>query len=576
MTFIRYQLSQPAYVTCYMEGATTICNNGDFTPILNGANLSEAKFLLQQLITYAIDRGVAARKVEADLKNSQMRLKEVEDAAKIQEGLLTLVDTDQTEDVSTSGIMETSTMSIERPLSSVGERKVRQRNTSSAHLLFPHRLNTSTSSLQSCDDSALQSQSLSSQDGTTSTESNSPKSARASSVFGRLSASRRTYSGGIISNFSPKSARSPNTSSASSNGLQRSSSVRGGFTSTAGGINVESKLVTRSFIITAHSKSLLSTQLSGGLLLTGSKDRTAKIFDLNKQQEVSTLGQHINAVTNAKFIPNSDLVLTTSSYMAHIWDLRSSQCVTTLRSSGIVDHVEFNYGQPRSNVMPASECKIVAASVDPTGSLLFTSFERDIRIWDLRRLGENVTARCLNATKTAASEITCLSSTMNADQSGIRLYSGSKDHAVKVFDVPFEIHNGCDFEPVGESHLSHDVISAVVPFRDSFFVSSHDKSVAKYNGRDFERDYVSTSHSSSVLGMNLFRSPVTNEDLLISLDKKVMCFWDISGYKHQLLSKMSLNSEATCFATEPDPNCAISLATGHSNGTVELYRLKSE
>ncbi|TMS39323.1 hypothetical protein L596_005869 [Steinernema carpocapsae] len=526
MTFIRYQLSQPAYVTCYMEGATTICNNGDFTPILNGANLSEAKFLLQQLITYAIDRGVAARKVEADLKNSQMRLKEVEDAAKIQEGLLTLVDTDQTEDVSTSGIMETSTMSIERPLSSVGERKVRQRNTSSAHLLFPHRLNTSTSSLQSCDDSALQSQSLSSQDGTTSTESNSPK--------------------------------------------------RGGFTSTAGGINVESKLVTRSFIITAHSKSLLSTQLSGGLLLTGSKDRTAKIFDLNKQQEVSTLGQHINAVTNAKFIPNSDLVLTTSSYMAHIWDLRSSQCVTTLRSSGIVDHVEFNYGQPRSNVMPASECKIVAASVDPTGSLLFTSFERDIRIWDLRRLGENVTARCLNATKTAASEITCLSSTMNADQSGIRLYSGSKDHAVKVFDVPFEIHNGCDFEPVGESHLSHDVISAVVPFRDSFFVSSHDKSVAKYNGRDFERDYVSTSHSSSVLGMNLFRSPVTNEDLLISLDKKVMCFWDISGYKHQLLSKMSLNSEATCFATEPDPNCAISLATGHSNGTVELYRLKSE
>ncbi|TMS39324.1 hypothetical protein L596_005869 [Steinernema carpocapsae] len=543
MTFIRYQLSQPAYVTCYMEGATTICNNGDFTPILNGANLSEAKFLLQQLITYAIDRGVAARKVEADLKNSQMRLKEVEDAAKIQEGLLTLVDTDQTEDVSTSGIMETSTMSIERPLSS---------------------------------DSALQSQSLSSQDGTTSTESNSPKSARASSVFGRLSASRRTYSGGIISNFSPKSARSPNTSSASSNGLQRSSSVRGGFTSTAGGINVESKLVTRSFIITAHSKSLLSTQLSGGLLLTGSKDRTAKIFDLNKQQEVSTLGQHINAVTNAKFIPNSDLVLTTSSYMAHIWDLRSSQCVTTLRSSGIVDHVEFNYGQPRSNVMPASECKIVAASVDPTGSLLFTSFERDIRIWDLRRLGENVTARCLNATKTAASEITCLSSTMNADQSGIRLYSGSKDHAVKVFDVPFEIHNGCDFEPVGESHLSHDVISAVVPFRDSFFVSSHDKSVAKYNGRDFERDYVSTSHSSSVLGMNLFRSPVTNEDLLISLDKKVMCFWDISGYKHQLLSKMSLNSEATCFATEPDPNCAISLATGHSNGTVELYRLKSE
>ncbi|KAK0399618.1 hypothetical protein QR680_003139 [Steinernema hermaphroditum] len=505
------------------EGSKIICMNGDFAPLLDGANLSEAKFLLQQLLTYAIDRGVIARKVEADLKNSQQRLREVEESARIQEGLLTLVDdSDETATV----IMEASTLSIDRPLSSVGERKVRQRNTSSAHLLFPHRLTTSTSSLLSFDDSAVQSQSLSSQDGTASVESGSPK--------------------------------------------------RGGFVTTNSGINVESKLVTRIFTIKAHAKSLLSTQLNNGMLLTGSKDRTARIFDLEKQCEISQLGHHINAVTTARFVPNSNLVLTTSSYMAHLWDLRSSQCVTTLRSSGIVDHAEFNNGQSRSNLMPASESKIAAASIDPSGSLLFTSFERDIRIWDLRRLSENITGRCVNGTKTASSEITCLTASMRPDQFGVRLFSGSRDHAVKVFDVPYDIVNGSDFEPLGESVLSHDVISAVVPYRDSFFVASHDKSVAKYNVRDMERDYVSTSHASPVIALNLFRSPVTNEDLLISLDKKVMCFWDISGYKHQLLSKMSVNTEAMCLGTEPSPDYPVSLCTGHSNGDVELYKLKNE
>uniref|UniRef100_A0A1I8A7G4 WD_REPEATS_REGION domain-containing protein n=1 Tax=Steinernema glaseri TaxID=37863 RepID=A0A1I8A7G4_9BILA len=499
------------------------CVNGDFTPLLNGANLSEAKFLLQQLLTYSIDRGVAARKVEADLKNCQQRLKEVEDAARIQEGLLTLVE--QPDDDTATVIMESSTMSIDRPLSSVGERKVRQRNTSSAHLLFPHRLTTSTSSLQSFDDSAVQSQSVSSQDGTASVDSGSPK--------------------------------------------------RGGFVSTSNAINVESKLVTRIFTIKAHGKSLLSTQLSNGMLLTGSKDRSARIFDLEKQCEVAQLEHHINAVTTARFVPDSNLVLTTSSYMAHIWDLRSSQCVTTLRSSGIVDHAEFNYAQPRVNLIPPSESRIAAACLDPSGCLLFTSFERDIRIWDLRRLSENVTARCVNATKTASSEITCLSTSMLSNQS-VRLFSGSKDHAVKVFDVPFDIVSGRDFEPVGESLLSHDVISAVVPYRDSFFVASHDKSVAKYNVRDMERDHVSTSHALPVIALNLFRSPITNEDLLVSLDKKVMCFWDISGYKHQFLSKMSVNTEAMCLGTEPSPDYPVSLCTGHSNGDVELYRLKSE
>uniref|UniRef100_A0A1I8A832 WD_REPEATS_REGION domain-containing protein n=1 Tax=Steinernema glaseri TaxID=37863 RepID=A0A1I8A832_9BILA len=466
------------------------CVNGDFTPLLNGANLSEAKFLLQQLLTYSIDRGVAARKVEADLKNCQQRLKEVEDAARIQEGLLTLVE--QPDDDTATVIMESSTMSIDRPLSS---------------------------------DSAVQSQSVSSQDGTASVDSGSPK--------------------------------------------------RGGFVSTSNAINVESKLVTRIFTIKAHGKSLLSTQLSNGMLLTGSKDRSARIFDLEKQCEVAQLEHHINAVTTARFVPDSNLVLTTSSYMAHIWDLRSSQCVTTLRSSGIVDHAEFNYAQPRVNLIPPSESRIAAACLDPSGCLLFTSFERDIRIWDLRRLSENVTARCVNATKTASSEITCLSTSMLSNQS-VRLFSGSKDHAVKVFDVPFDIVSGRDFEPVGESLLSHDVISAVVPYRDSFFVASHDKSVAKYNVRDMERDHVSTSHALPVIALNLFRSPITNEDLLVSLDKKVMCFWDISGYKHQFLSKMSVNTEAMCLGTEPSPDYPVSLCTGHSNGDVELYRLKSE
>jgi WD40 repeat protein len=153
--------------------------------------------------------------------------------------------------------------------------------------------------------------------------------------------------------------------------------------------------ITLTHVAEGHSKAILSVDSNDYKLYTGSKDRTAKVWDLITGQEIASLGGHINNVSKIKYCPESQLCFTISSYYVKVWDLReknNSKCVKTLCSSGLANdgdlislsQVKMN-SRISQNEIPFGEKIINDLVVNEYGTCLYTASGSSVKLWDLRQ-----------------------------------------------------------------------------------------------------------------------------------------------------------------------------------------------
>ncbi len=89
----------------------------------------------------------------------------------------------------------------------------------------------------------------------------------------------------------------------------------------------------RSRALTAHPSTVLTVTFSpdGSLLVTGSEDRTARLWDTTTGALVRTLTGHEGAVNDARFSPDGALLLTVSDdRTAKVWETATGRLVRTL------------------------------------------------------------------------------------------------------------------------------------------------------------------------------------------------------------------------------------------------------
>ncbi|WKY05271.1 hypothetical protein Q1695_005913 [Nippostrongylus brasiliensis] len=285
------------------------------------------------------------------------------------------------------------------------------------------------------------------------------------------------------------------------------------------------RVVSRTATVEGHSKAVLSVAATEDFLLSGSKDRTAKLWDLQTASEVRTLGVHPNNVHAVRFIPNSHLALSVSMYQIRVWDLRTQECVRMLQSSGQVNDGDGGPAGSRQNTVPFLETVVNAAEVDPTGRLLFTSFGGDVRIWDLSKWASF--GRLVGAVNSPRSEVSCLAVTEGQD--GLpQIFTGSRDHYVKMFQCNFGgegvYEATVDFNPP-----HYDNVTCVVPHGGFLLTASKDKNIMKFSLMDQKRDHLELSaHNSFIQGMCIVGGH-TDRPLLASVCKEgTMKFWDIT------------------------------------------------
>merc|ERR1719410_1249436 len=255
-----------------------------------------------------------------------------------------------------------------------------------------------------------------------------------------------------------------------------------------GSINpFQGRIVARSPLICSnvaegHTKAVLSVTATDELLFSASKDRTVKVWDLCRKEEVQSLEGHPNNVVCVKYSEQTRLAFTVSSAFIKVWDLRMSpsSCIKTLSSSGLTTNgpvvMPSTTTNTRTLAMPTGETQINDICLTPSGYGLFSAAGDKVRLWDLRKfhsIGK------LSGGHQAA--IMCLAigpSTAAMDQNYV--ITGSKDHYIKVFEVP-ENKGGVITPKVNLEPPHYDGIQCMAVSGDTLFSASRDTCIKKWN-----------------------------------------------------------------------------------------------
>ncbi|XP_062402973.1 kinesin-like protein KIF21A isoform X2 [Sardina pilchardus] len=222
-----------------------------------------------------------------------------------------------------------------------------------------------------------------------------------------------------------------------------------------------------------HSKAVLCVDSTDDLLFTGSKDRTCKVWNLVTGQEIMSLGGHPNNVVSVRY--SSSLVFTVSTSYIKVWDIRdAAKCIRTLTSSGQASTSDVSAANTNRAVsIPAGENQINQIALNPTGSVLYAAAGNSVRMWDLRRF---VSTGKLTG---HLGPVMCLTVDQTSNAQDL-VFTGSKDHYIKMFDVAEGSQGGLspthNFEPP-----HYDGIESLVVQGDCLFSGSRDNGIKKWD-----------------------------------------------------------------------------------------------
>ncbi len=156
-----------------------------------------------------------------------------------------------------------------------------------------------------------------------------------------------------------------------------------------------------------HTHVVASASFSpdGSRVVTASSDQTAKVWDANRGAELLTLKGHTNRVHSASFSPDGSRVVTASSdQTAKIWDAKTGAEFLTLKG-----HTQV----------------VNSASFSPDGARIVTgSFDQTAKVWDANRGAELLTLKGHTPGVPSAS----------FSPDGARIVTSSRDQTAKVWD----------------------------------------------------------------------------------------------------------------------------------------------
>ncbi len=162
-------------------------------------------------------------------------------------------------------------------------------------------------------------------------------------------------------------------------------------------------------LIGGHSGYINSTVFSpdGRHILTGSDDMTAKLWDISTGEVVQTYQGHEGRVRQATFSPDGTKVLTVSNdESARIWNTKSGQQI----------------GEP----FRQHDWAVLCGAFSPDGKRIITGSEDNlVLLWDIETRSEPI----IFEGHTAAISAVCFS------EDGSRIFTASQDNSAKIWDA---------------------------------------------------------------------------------------------------------------------------------------------
>ncbi|ETO09924.1 NB-ARC domain-containing protein, partial [Reticulomyxa filosa] len=254
-----------------------------------------------------------------------------------------------------------------------------------------------------------------------------------------------------------------------------------------------------------HSNSVTSVGFSpdGFKIVSGSRDKTVRIWDVSSGKQIKSLEGHSNIIHSAGFSPDgSKIVSGSQDKTIRIWDVSSGEQIQLLKEhSSIVASVGFS----------PDGSKIVSGSSDTT-----------IRIWDVSS-GELI--RSLNGHSRLVSFVGFF-------PDGSKIVSGSYDNTIRIWDVS----SGEQIQLLkGHSNIITSV--GFSPDGSKIVSGSYDKAIRIWDVSSGELIRQLEGHSEGITSVKF--SPDGSKIVSGSLDKTVQ-IWDVSSRK--LIQKLEGHS----------------------------------
>lgn len=260
---------------------------------------------------------------------------------------------------------------------------------------------------------------------------------------------------------------------------------------------------------------MLDLKVHETTLFSAAADRTVKIWDLVTGSISHCLSAHPGPVIAVEYDQKRNLLYSASGAFIRVWDLRTSNsnAIKTLCSSGSI----LNGTAPLSLLQSSP---ITALCSGPSGSL-YTAASDKVRIWDMRSY--SCTGKLSGGHQAAVMCVTAWEGPNNTDF----VATGSKDHYVKVFEVPSASglvlpllhlepphYDGVQSLVVGTGAVGVDV---------ELFSGSRDTGIKRWDLRNGElRQSLNNAHKGWVSGM-----AVCGDVLLSCCRSGVVRFWNI-------------------------------------------------
>ncbi|MCA2810388.1 hypothetical protein [Microcystis sp. M095S1] len=285
-----------------------------------------------------------------------------------------------------------------------------------------------------------------------------------------------------------------------------------------------------------HDNSVLSVNFSpdGKTLVSGSDDKTIKLWNVETGKEIRTLYGHDNSVTSVNFSPDGKtLVSGSDDNTIKLWNVETGQEIRTL------------YGH---------DSYVSSVNFSPDGKTLVSgSYDKTIKLWDVET-GQEI--RTLYGHDNFVYSV-------NFSPDGKTLVSGSNDKTIKLWNV----ETGQEIRTF-KGHDSYVYSVNFSPDGKTLVSGSNDKTIKLWNVETGQEIRTLKGHDSSVYSVNF--SPDGKTLVSGSYDKTIK-LWDVETGQ-EIRTLYGHDSYVWSVNFSPDGKTLVS---GSDDKTIKLWNVET-
>ena len=264
-----------------------------------------------------------------------------------------------------------------------------------------------------------------------------------------------------------------------------------------------------------HKKGVVSVDATETHLFTGSLDRTVKVWDLNEGGELLSITGFPHSVLQVKYHKSRNLLFAASLHVIKVLDpLQKNSDPGCLKTlkSSGGSYERLDYPSAQTTKIPQGEDQINDVAFSSCGNLLYSVSRNFIRIWDLRHLPGALKSIQLVPSQSHSAAINVLA-VKNCTKGGPDLvFTGSRDHSVKCCEAILELEGIC--RSLEPPHF--DGVESMCIYNNWLYSSGRDSCIKQWDVSSIETCHnvasVSSAHNHWITALTMFPNVAASHD----------------------------------------------------------------